>query len=236
MGLGKNSIIAAAAIVAIGAAVVAFKLLDPFRKPLSQREIATRVLGEYAGRKVHPSSVLVLSNPFTKFPGKPAEVYEFQKAGERGLKKGFGDAVKLEVYFPKLKEGALENPAALLLDPETSTPLSFLTQEQAWFDAVRAHPDCKLIASLIGVPLHYRELIRDPAFADKQFAFLLPDWRMIGSAADVRREFSSGRIVAAIVSRPGADANAKGGTNEKKEFDRLFILATAENIDQILSR
>jgi hypothetical protein len=41
------------------------------RAPLSQREIATRVLAEYVRKSANPHAVLVLSNPYTQKPGSP---------------------------------------------------------------------------------------------------------------------------------------------------------------------
>ena len=101
---------------------------------------------------VRPKKVLVLSNPFSQQSGRSEQVYDFEKAGVAGLKEGFGKAVKIEVVFPALKPEVLNDPRSVQVDPQTTTPLSFLVSEQAFSDVLQKHPDADLMVSLIGLP------------------------------------------------------------------------------------
>src|SRR4051812_29399362 len=81
------------------------------KKPvLTDREIATQVMAEYLKDKLHPKSVAVISNPFSQTPGRPAQVYQFEKAGVAGLEHGFGKETPMKVVFPLLKPEVLQNP------------------------------------------------------------------------------------------------------------------------------
>src|SRR5687767_12690940 len=65
--------------------------------PLSERELATRVLAQTVAKKVSPKKVLVVSNPFSRDAGRSQQAYKFEASGIAGLKEGFGDGVQLEV-------------------------------------------------------------------------------------------------------------------------------------------
>src|SRR5688572_20348545 len=102
--------------------------------PLSDRELATTVLAQESAKAVRPKKVLVISNPFSQQPGSPEQVYDFEKAGIAGLQEGFGKDVKIDIVFPQLKPEVLKDPRSVQVDPQTTTPLSFLVGEQAFSD------------------------------------------------------------------------------------------------------
>lgn len=202
--------------------------------PESERAIATRVMAEYVAKAAAPKAVLVISNPFTQQSGRAAEVYAFEEAGIEGLKEGFGEQVPVKVVFPKLKEEVLRDPASVPVDPQTTTPLSFLVTESAFSEVIQQNRDCDVVVSLIGLPANV------PAFKEwsqagaPRFALLLPDWRMIGGPGEIKRAFSQKKLVAAVVNKPNAPADA--GTGEARAiFDRRFLLVTAENVEQLLN-
>jgi hypothetical protein len=67
------------------------------------------------------------------------------------------------------------------------------------------------------------------------FGLLLPDWRLLGDTEFLRRAFKSGKIAAAVIDKPGAPPDEVPDTGDlKAEFERRFILVTAENIDEVL--
>ncbi|MBI4663712.1 MAG: hypothetical protein HY735_33340 [Verrucomicrobia bacterium] len=210
-------------------------LLDgsPRRKAPDRREIALRVLGESLAGEFAGQTALIISNPFTRQPSQPREVYEFEEAGVRGLKEGWGGRIQLrEIVFPDLRPEALTHPSAALIDPHTTTPLSFLTAPGAWDSLLAKYPDADLVVSLIGLPADLRslEIWRN---LKPRFALLFPDLRMIGNWAEVQRAVRSGKIAAMVLQKPGSPPEAAGiASDYRKEFDRRFVLVTARNIDE----
>jgi hypothetical protein len=202
---------------------------------LARREIATRVLAEAVAGELPGKQALVISNPFTQQPGQPAAVYAFEEAGVAGLRAGFGQALRLQaVAFPELSPAALHNPEMLPMDPDTTTPLSFLTAEGAWDTVLRNYPGADVFISLIGVPLDLPrlEVWRQPK---PQFALLLPDLRMIGGLAAVREAFRTGKVVAAVLNKPGAPPETAALARDyRAEFDTRFLLVTARNLDEVV--
>jgi hypothetical protein len=205
------------------------------RVPLAHREIATRVLAEYARTNLPVTKVLVISNPFSTMSGKPPEVYAFEKAGIEGLRTGFGDKTEIKVKYPHLKPAAVSNPQSIDIDPGTKTPLSFLVAENSFDELCGENKDCELAISLIGVPLNLTSSAVWKSVAPR-FALLLPDWRMIGGAAEIRRAFESGKLVAAVVSKPGGVAEDQAATGDyRSEFRMRFILITKSNVNAVLA-
>ena len=178
----------------------------------------------------------MIANPFTQRRGQSTEIYEFEKAGVRGLQEGFKRPGLLRVSYPEVRPEFFQKPESVYVDPKTTTPLGFLITENALDALAQANPGFDLWVSLIGLPLNIRQsaVWRDPE--KPRFALLLPDWRMVGDRAAVREAFRSGKIVAAVINRPGAvpdDSMANGGY--KAEFDRRFILVTPENVDALFA-
>jgi hypothetical protein len=190
--------------------------------PLSEREAAMRLLAEHLAVEVRPRAVLVLSNPFSQQSGRPAEIYEFERASLRGLASGFGEATPIKNAFPELRPEALQDAANVYVDPKTTTPLSFLVAENAFQKAVEQHPDCDLVISLIGLPVNVKAF---PAWSKPgapRFALLLPDWRMIGGKNAISEAFKSGKLAAAMVRKLNAD-------------DDSFLLVTGASVDELLA-
>ena len=200
--------------------------------PLSDRELATTVLAQESAKVVRPKKVLVLSNPFSQQSGSPAQVYDFEKAGITGLQEGFGNAVKMDVVFPQLKPEVLKDPRSVQVDPQTTTPLSFLVTEQAFSDVLQKNPDSDLAVSLIGLPLNLAGFKQWNQSGRPQFALLFPDWRMIGNETAIVRAFQSGKLVAAVVRKPLPDEKQQG--DAKAQFAARYFLVTRENVETLL--
>jgi hypothetical protein len=211
-------------------------LAGKIRSPqLSQRAIATRVLAEYALQKKHPAHVLVMSNPFSQMKGRPAQIYRYEQAGVDGLAEGFGKKSNVKIVFPKLKPEALQAAGSIYVDPESKTPLSFLVADDAFNELTRKNPAADLIVSLIGLPVKLNAVEAWTKSGPPSFALLLPDWRMIGDARAIQNAFNSGKLLAAVIEKPGAPPESTPVSKDyKAEFEGRYVLATAENIDALL--
>jgi hypothetical protein len=215
--------IAALAILLIAGAI--FFLRSGNRAPLSQREVATQVLAEYIRKNASPKAVVVISNPLAENAGMTSDMYKFEKAGIAGLRKGFGSDVDVKVALPKTKG----QPGSVFYDPTTRTPMSFLITDNAFEEIAHENPNADVIVSLIGLPANPVSMMG----IQKRFAFLLPDFRIMGDANSIRHVFKSGRVIAAVIQKPGVTSPEKvAGSNYKAEFEKRYVLVTAENVDE----
>jgi len=203
---------------------------------VARRGIALRVLGEYAAEQAGGQQAVIVSNPFTQRAGPPSEVVAFEQAGVRGLKQGWGRKVKLAgVFFPELSPAALADPGAVSMPPGATTPLSFLTAERAWDTLLKQYPGTDLVVSLIGLPadLPALELWQRPK---PRFALLLPDLRLIGDRVAIKAAFRRGKLMAAVLNRPGAPPDSAAlERDHRAEFAQHFVLVTAENLEAVLA-
>lgn len=223
-------------LVAAGFSLWFFLKADPQGNALRVREIATRGLAEQLARTHPGKSALIISNPFTQRQDTARAIVETEQAGIRGLREGFGRSVPVAaVVFPELKADARENPRALLADVETSTPLSYLVEPEAFDQLARQHANCEIIVSLIGLPLEVARCEAWKAAGVPRFALLLPDLRIIGDAAAVKGAMKSGKLVAFVLVRPGAPGDdTPPGRDWNAEFEKRFLLVTAENVEQVM--
>ena len=199
--------------------------------PESERELATQVLATEVAKRAAPKAVLVISNPFTRESGRPPEIYAFENAGLDGLAAGFGKKVKIEVDYPAVKSEVQHDPTSVRIDPQSTTPLSFLVSDGAFSEITQRHPKVDVVVSLIGLPVNltaYKEWTQP---GGPRFALLLPDWRMIGGKEAIVQTFRSGKLVAAVVKRPFA---REASEDSKVEFDSKYYLVTAENVEMLL--
>ncbi len=201
---------------------------------LGHREIATRVLGEYLATHFAGGKAVVLSNPFSTQPGQPREVYQYEKAGLQGLRKGLGTAVTLDqVVYPEIQPEFFRDRRAVPIDPATSTPLSYLVTKDALDNISRQHPQAQIMVSLIGLPVNV--LQTQTWKRETKFALLLPDLRMVGDQNSIRAAFHTGKIVAVVLNKPGAPPEDQPVAGDlKMAFDLRFLLVTSENVDQCL--
>ena len=212
-----------------------------FRKPpyadaVQVREIATRVLAEELARRHPNTAALVISNPFAQRRNLRKSISAVEDAGIRGLKEGFGQAVKVSaIDYPPIRPEAVENPLDVHI-PDTSTPLSFLMADDAFDQMAQAHPDCDVIVSLVGLPAHLEkvELWKGPG--PPHFGLLLPDLQLIGNVNVIRTALNSGKLAAFILPKPGAVSEQVPVTKDYHvEFDERFFLVTKENFEEIVA-
>ncbi len=208
---------------------------DPRRAALRHRELATRTLGQFI-TELHPGSpVLVISNPFTKIAGRDPDTYRFDEAGIEGLRQGLPKDTPLRVSTPSLRAGVLENPQSAYVDPRTTTPLSYLVAEDSFDRLAAEHPDCSILVSLVGLPLHVEKSGLWKGSDRPPLALLLPDWSILGGRRQMLSAFASGRIIAAVMPKPGAPPEIESGSRDHAdEFAARFLLITRENVEQMV--
>lgn len=204
-------------------------------RAVDRREIALRVLGEHLAAVAPNQTVLIVANPFSQRPGQPKAVYAFDSSAAQGLKEGLGKRTRvIGPAYPELNPLAERNPSAIPLPPGATTPLSYLTGEKAWDKLLSQHGDADIWVSLIGLPAGLAELDvwRQPK---PRLALLLPDFRVLGNAPTVLAAFQSGKILAAVLDRPGAPPETeKVRDSAQAEFEARYILVTATNAEVIL--
>ncbi|MEK7675709.1 MAG: hypothetical protein AAB676_07740 [Verrucomicrobiota bacterium] len=215
-----------------------FFRLGPRGMALTERELATEVLGQYLAQHYPGRKVLVLSNPFTQRKGQRKEIYQFEEAGLRGLRRGLGQRLVVEaVVFPELRPEVYQNPGSSYIDPKTTTPLSYLMAEGA-LDAVwRQHLGAELFVSLIGLPLNVKQTEAWRNARGPKFALLLPDLRMVGDQKTVRDALEARKIAAIILKRPNAPAeDVPLGKDLQKEFAERYFLVVPETAEPLLNQ
>jgi hypothetical protein len=141
----------------------------------------------------------------------------------------------LEVDYPQLRQDLVQDAHRVFVDPKTTTPLSFLMAESAFDRLAQAHPKAEILISLVGLPLNVRASTLWRQSERRRLALLLPDWRMVGGAEEIREAVKSEKIAAAVMNRPGVrnDEGKKVG-DYREEFERRFVLVTKANIDDLL--
>jgi len=204
-------------------------------RALARRQLALRELAGYLAVRMPQARTLVIGNPFARMPDQASEVYSFEEAAIKGLKAGAGDRLTLTgVEFPQLSPAAARDPSSVPIPPDASTPLSFLCMDRAWDTLLARHPGTDVVVSLIGLPsdLQQHELWRS---TKPKLALLLPDFRVVGDVDTVLRAFRSGKIVAAVLHHPAAPPESEPtAPTPKEEFERRFVLVTADNSESLL--
>ena len=221
----------------VGAAAWFFTQADPQGTALLTRELAARGLAEELVRSLPGSKILVMSNPFTQRADIAKAIADMEQAGLAGLRAGLGTKITIgAVAFPELRPEARENPAALLSDVETTTPLSFLVAPDGFDKLIKQHGDCAVVVSLIGLPVELNECQAWNAASSSKFALLLPDFRGIADAQTIIKAVKSGKLVAFVLPKPGGPgSDAPAGKDWKAEFSKRFVLVTAENVEQVIA-
>lgn len=230
----KAALLVAAILVLVEAQ---FHLVRHFfrRGALDHREVATYTLAKYLNSKFSGKSAVILSNPFSTQPNQPAEVYRYEKAGIKGLQRGFGKNIAVaEIAYPEIRPEFFKDRRSVLIGAGTSTPLSYLVQDDALDRIAGRNPRAELFVSLIGLPVN---VTGARAWADpsKRFALLLPDLRMVGDRRAILQAFTSGKIAAVVVNKPGAPADdAPPAPTPDAEFAARFLLITSDNAEAML--
>lgn len=173
---------------------------------LSARGRAMEELGACIARHSPPSKgVLVLCNPFSKGAGYLDPMRQYERAALSGLRKGLGRDHPIIAVFPEIRGEYFTNRQALFFPPECRTPLSFAIQPASVDQLAQAHPECRVIVSLVGLPYGVEEL---RIWSDKDprcFALLLADLRVIGPPAKAMEAFEVGKLLAAVDHGDGSE-------------------------------
>ena len=168
---------------------------SPAANALAIREIATRGLADYLTHHQIGTRVLVLANPYVHQSGMKPKIVATEEAGIRGLTEGLKATPSLgTIAFPELKPEARDNPRSVYIDPQATTPLSFLVATDSFDQALAAHSECDVVVSLIGLPVELDQVKCWQRAGSPRFALLLPDLRIIGNRDDVQRALQKRQV------------------------------------------
>ena len=213
-----------------GLAYQIFLKPTPQGSALRARQIATRGLADYLAAHHAGQRALVVSNPFTQRKDPDPAIVATEEAGLRGLREGLAGKVASVVAWPELKPEALSDPRALIAGRETVTPLSYCVATDAFDKLARAHPECGLVISLVGLPAELDSCEIWKQSGAPRFALLLPDLGIVGDVNAVVGAFQSGKLLACVLRKPGGRADETPARGDfKTEFEQRFLLLTAEN-------
>lgn len=232
----KGKVLLYVVVVFIGVSLWITFRRTPYDQAVQARELATRVLGEELARRYPGTSALIISNPFAERRGLRKEIVAVEDAGIRGLKKGLGDKVKVSgVVYPAIRPDAESNPWSVEI-PDTTTPLSYLVADEAFDQLAESHPDCELLISLIGLPAQLDKVALWNKTGPPRLALLLPDFRMIARADQLKAAVKSGKLAAFVLPKPGGPPEQAPLKKEyQAEFQDRYVLVTDANIDQLLA-
>ncbi|MBL9135965.1 MAG: hypothetical protein JNK85_08860 [Verrucomicrobiales bacterium] len=187
-------------------------------------------LGEVIGASVPDARILVVGNPFSRKTGAAPDVRHAADDALRGLKKGLGKGSwSIEVGYPELKPGALDDPRSVDIPAGATTPLSFMTQPGAWDRLSEAHRGATVWVSLIGLPADLASTRAWTEPGGPKWVLYLADLEMIGPGDAVAAALREGRLLAAVLARPGAPAESKPlDADSRAEFDARYLLLTKD--------
>jgi hypothetical protein len=217
----KRYILLTSGLAVVAAAVVAFlaRSSGPKSAALAGRQQAMEMLGARIAKLRPECKVLVLSNPFTKNSAYLNEKSQYERAGLRGLRKGLGSRSPVKIVFPEIRPEYFTNPGSVMIPPDSRTPLSFLMRPASVDELAEAHPECKVIVSLIGLPAEVDGLKIWNEQDARCFALLLPDLRLLGAPAKAVEAFQRGKLLAAVVD------DCQSGEP---------LIVTRENVEEVL--
>jgi len=187
------------AVVAIGAIVFLAPPSGPRGAALATRQHAMEMLGARIAKLQPEGQVLVLANPFSQESGYFNEKSQYDRAALRGLRKGLGGRSPVKVVFPEIRPEYFANPQSVIIPPDSRTPLSFLVRPGSVDQLAAAHPECRVIVSLIGLPAGVNRLKVWQENDPRCFALLLPDLGLLGPPAKAVEGFERGKLLAAVV-------------------------------------
>jgi hypothetical protein len=205
------------------------------RQADARRELVFERLGREIAARQPGAKVLVVGNPYAARPGAEASIRTAEEASVRGLRRGLGKgAESVGVAHPRLRPEAESDPQSVSIPVGASTPLSFLTAMGAWDRLREGNPGATVWVSLIGFPADLADTAawKDPR--GPKWVMFLPDWRILGSTAAVGAAFSEGRLLMAVMSRPGAPPESESMLADREaEFERRHVLVTAETLERV---
>ena len=207
------------AVLVIGAVALLTRTSSPKNAALAARQQAMEELGACIAKLRPQCQVLVLSNPFTKDAGYLDAKAEYERVAVSALRKGLSRRTAVTVVFPEIRPEYYTNRQSLVFPPECRTPLSFAIQPASVDLLADAHPECRVIVSLIGLPSGVEHLRIWSDEDPRCFALLLPDLSVLGPPEKAMEAFQSGKLLAIV------DRDARSG-------DPLII--TRDNVAEVL--
>ena len=224
----KQTALAILAVALIGGAAwyIYRQTQGPLASIMTEHETAARRLAEQTVKGAPQSRILIVGNPFTRQAGRNRSIYEYEKRAVRGLKAGFGSNAIVEQDYPELKAAASAHPENFPLPQETTSPLSYMLEDGALQTLLKMHPACAVVVSLIGLPAQGSDRHYFLKTGSPRLSLMMPDLRVWGGPADLRRGFKSGQLLAALVTRPGV----------RPESEDKYLLITADSLEEAIKR
>lgn len=177
---------------------------DPEARELDARERMARALAAALPEELARGPLRVVANPYISKPGVSPDAARYHRAVLRGLSAGLGRPLREEeVVFPELRPGAWEQPERFLLGKTLRTPLTLLMAPDAFDRLAAAHPDARLLISVVGVPDGLAQSAMWTNARAPALALYLPDFNALPDAKQWRAAFERGRVVAAVIEQMG---------------------------------
>ena len=206
-------------LVVIVALYFIFRTPSQYAQHLDSKQDGLRMLADSISKERPGEHVLVVSNPFVLRPDASDRIKDHDAAGFAGLQSGFPEGTQIEKVYPEISAAYQQNPNAVYIPPSSSTPLSFLVEASSFDSLAEANPDHPILVSLIGLPTGYKKLKVWKKDHPAKFAFLRPDFRILGGKSQVIDQFENGKILAALI-----DDKATGEP----------LIVTKSNIQEVL--
>jgi hypothetical protein len=192
-----------------------------YAQHLDSKQDGMRMLGEFLSKERPGENVLVVSNPFVLRPGASDKIKDHDAAGFGGLRSGFPEGTQLEQVYPEITDAYQKNPNAVHYPPNALTPLSFVVKASSLDALAEAQPESKILVSLIGLPVGIKKLNIWKPDHPAAFAFLRPDFRILGGRSEVIAQFEKGKILAALI-----DDKATGDPLIVTKFNIVEVIKT----------
>lgn len=157
------------------------------------RARAMQALADALPAPYNGGKALVVLNPLGK--GQD-EVAALESATLAALDIALKGKVALITDTPALKSGAAENPSRFAIPPDSTAPISFLMEPDAFTRLAAKHPNATLIISLVGYPAGGLAQAHPPAL------LLFPDLRAFGNKTAMETGFRDGHLLALV--QPGS--------------------------------
>ena len=187
-------------------------------REIEYQKVMTRQLGNYLKDKFSGKKAIIIKDPFSK-EDSPSMI---------GLNEGLGGALTIvDTIYP-------EPPK-----PKGDPDMEMMDPMEMWYtkpvlEKMMKGKDADLIITTIGLPMGIGCVGKDfnaPCLKGKKVVFAG------GSIYEHGRGFAAGCIAAAVTYKPNAEYDEKPVPKDQQAaFDKRFLLVTAENYKEVMSK
>lgn len=179
---------------------------SPEQRDLDARARAARSLASAIPAEHAAGRIIIVANPFIRKEGSPPDVIKYHKAVVGGLEKGLKRSIRGEdIVFPTLRDGAWDHPERFLTGRSWRTPLTPMMEASTFDEIARAHPDARLLISIVGLPEGIERTAIWTNSTLPALALYLPDWRVVPDPKAWGSAIERGRIVAMVIEHAGLE-------------------------------